>query len=122
MDSARAEGRYDQEEGLQLQTLHMASGKASLTVAGKLLGPRQDANFELNNFPASRIQPILQGVRGSTPLDLQGKLGAGAPKPEASGGSALSRRAASTSAKPFSSTPAEPDLLSGELFLQVGAR
>ena len=66
-----------QADGLQLQTLHMASGKASMTVAGQLLGPRQDAKFELNNFPASRIQPILQGLKGSAPIDLQTKLGYG---------------------------------------------
>jgi len=120
VDTAHAEGRYHQADGLKLQTLHMASGKASLTVAGDLLGPKQDARFQLDNFPASQIQPLLQGAKsGSAGLDPMGTLAAktvvtrGGLLP-GSGASGKPPRVPSSTAAGSTDAPG----LSGELFLQ----
>jgi hypothetical protein len=122
VDKAHAEGRYHQADGLKLQSLHMASGKASLTVAGDLLGPKQDARFQLDNFPASQIQPLLQGAKsGSAGLDPMGTLAA--KTVVSRGGSLLPGSGASGKPPRFLSSTAAGSTdapgLSGELFLQA---
>lgn len=42
----------------------LRSGDAKLTVAGSLLSERQDASFQLNDFPVATLRPLFRWGAG----------------------------------------------------------
>jgi len=64
-----AAGNYHSVEGLEIDTLEMESGDASLSVAGNMLGPKQDAKFTLIDFPVSLLHKLFETTGSSGPSD-----------------------------------------------------
>lgn len=59
---AVAQGTAHSAEGLSLEELSVKAGDAQLTLRGSLLGPRQDANLLITDFPAAILHPLYRAL------------------------------------------------------------
>ena len=80
MDSATARGRFHTIEGWEIDELALSAGRASFRLGGNLLGPRQQAEFHVKEFPAEWLQPMMQALP-----PMVGAAGAPAPRPAMAG-------------------------------------
>ena len=62
MDEAAAVGTYHSAEGAHLEEITMRTGDARFSLQGDLFGPKQNASFLLNDFPAALLSPIYKAV------------------------------------------------------------
>jgi hypothetical protein len=47
---------------VNLEELRLVAGPARLVASGSLLGPRQDAQLALTDFPAEMLQPLYRAL------------------------------------------------------------
>eukprot|EP00898_Chlorokybus_atmophyticus_P000645 jgi/Chlat1/1581/Chrsp123S00083 len=57
-----ADGRYTTHSGLELKKFRLDVDEASITMEGNLLGPKQDANFAVMDFPLRFGRQVLASV------------------------------------------------------------
>jgi len=62
VDNAIANGTYHSSEGVHLEEISIHTGDAHFSLRGDLLGPKQDASFVLNDFPAALLSPLYKAV------------------------------------------------------------
>ena len=62
VDRAITIGSYHSAEGVHLEEISMQTGDAHFALRGDLLGPKQNATFMLNDFPAALLSPIYKSV------------------------------------------------------------
>lgn len=62
LDEAVATGNYHSSEGVHLEEISMRTGEARFSMRGDLFGPKQEASFVLNDFPAALLSPVYKAV------------------------------------------------------------
>lgn len=62
VDEAVTVGTYHSAEGAHLEEISVRTGDARFSMRGDLFGPKQDASFMLNDFPAALLSPIYKAV------------------------------------------------------------
>ncbi|UPQ99883.1 chloroplast protein TIC236 [Chloropicon primus] len=59
MENVNAVGNYHPNEGLHFEKFQLDAGDARLRIVGNMLGPKQDAQFRLTDFPLSLLQSLF---------------------------------------------------------------
>ena len=106
--SVWAVGDFDSTAGVKLDKLQVDSEDTSLSVSGQLLGPKQDAKFDLLQFPAPMVQPLAASLMA---------VATGSPPPSAHARSTGAAGAPRRSAAGLLHSDAPP-IISGKLYVQ----
>ena len=107
MENVNAVGNYHPNEGLHFEKFQLDAGDARLRIVGNMLGPKQDAQFRLTDFPLSLLQSFFS-VLPSNNITEQG-MGSNLFKPS-TGPGALSGMA---------NIPQGDDFISGNLYVNA---
>jgi hypothetical protein len=62
LDALALRGAAHGSEGLALDELRLASGGATLSASGQLLGPAQDAQIQVDKLPAALLAPLYRAL------------------------------------------------------------
>ena len=69
MENVNAVGNYHPNEGLHFEKFQLDAGDARLRIVGNMLGPKQDAQFRLTDFPLSLLQSFFNVLPSNSIMD-----------------------------------------------------
>lgn len=107
MENVNAVGNYHPNEGLHFEKFQLDAGDARLRIVGNMLGPKQDAQFRLSDFPLSLLQSFFN-VLPSNSITEQG-MGSNLFKPNTAPGGLPG----------MASIPQGDDFISGNLYVNA---